>query len=197
MSRSLQSRMHAKCVSLFEATDRICILIDLYKNKIASFRRGQAVKEKGSALYFSTLLTRFISFAHPSWILTPFHRTIRRPITTVQMLRKRVYCEISNELSYIDIVVSSAFLIGLQMYWLFHHSVELKKKKQKLENHLKRTDYPFAYKYFSPWEDSEHEILYKVSRIRLITTIIQWKICQNFYSTIGINFRLPLLCAQN
>jgi len=99
ISRTLQSRCMPS-VSLFEATDRICILIDLYKNKIASFRRGQAVKEKGSALYFSTLLTRFISFAHPSWILTPFHRTIRRPITTVQMLRKRVYCEISNELSY-------------------------------------------------------------------------------------------------
>lgn len=162
ISRTLQSRC-IPSVSLFEATDRICILIDLYKNKIASFRRGQAVKEKGSALYFSTLLTRFISFAHPSWILTPFHRTIRRPITTVQMLRKRVYCEISNELSY-----RYSHLVRIS-HWttnvLAVSSLGWVKKKKKLNNHLKRTDYPFAYKYFSRWEDSKHEILYKVSHV--------------------------------
>lgn len=147
-------------VSLFERPDRICILIDLYKNKIVSFRRGQAVKGKSRPFPpFSTLIRCFISFAHPELDTNaassnnPPSNHHRADVEETNLLRDFKRIVVSMQSPHLRIS-----LIRSRSYWLFHRL----SKKKKMNNHLKRTDYPFAYKCFSRWEDSEHEILYEV-----------------------------------
>lgn len=127
-------------MSSFEATDRICILTSLYKNKTALFQREQTAKEKVS------LLPPSLGFIRPPELDANADRRFIEQSTVQSPPRRCWRNEFTARFQTSRPVSKRSPHFSLDDDRIGCFTTRLGKKKKKgLDNHLKRTDYPFAY----------------------------------------------------